>query len=45
MMFIFEVFKKNSSYVSGVSVYCIFVVLWLCLLGCVFQGPISLEVL
>ena len=28
----------------GVSV-CIFVALWLCLFGCVLQGPIRLEVL
>ena len=35
--------EKNSSYVSGVSVY-IFVALWLCLYECVLQGPIRLKV-
>ena len=37
-------FEKNSSYVSGVSL-CIFASLWLCLFGCVLQGPIRLKVL
>ena len=40
----FELFWKNSSYVSGMNV-CIFVALWLCLFGCGLQGPIRLEVL
>ena len=37
-----ELFWKNSTYVSDLSV-CIFVTLWLCVFGCVLQGPISLE--
>ena len=41
---LFEVFWKNSSYVSGVSV-CIFVALYLCMLGCLLQEPIRLKVL
>ena len=42
--FIFELFWKNSSYVSGVSL-CIFVTLWLCMFGCLLQEPIRLKVL
>ena len=41
---IFELFWKNSSYVSGVSV-CIFVALYLCMFGCLLQEPIRLKVL
>ena len=37
--FIFGILR----YISGVSV-CIFVALWLCLFGCVLQGPIRLKV-
>ena len=33
-----------SMYVSGLSV-CIFVALWLCMFGCLLQGPIRLKVL
>ena len=40
----YELFCKNSSYVSGVSV-CIFVALWLCMFGCLLQEPIRLKVL
>ena len=39
-----ELFWKNSSYVSGVRV-CIFVALYLCMLGCLLQEPIRLKVL
>ena len=37
-------FRKNSSYVSGVSV-CIFVALYLCMFGCLLQEPIRLKVI
>ena len=37
-------FEKNSSYVSGLSVW-IFLALWLCVFGCQCQGPIRLKVL
>ena len=42
--FLFELFWKNSSYVSGVSV-CIFAALWLCMFRCLLQEPIRLKVL
>ena len=35
---------ENISHVSGVGV-CIFVGLWVCLFGCVLQGPVRLKVL
>ena len=37
-------FEKKSSYVSGLSP-CIFLALWLCVFGCLWQGPIRLKVL
>ena len=48
----FELFWKNSSYVSGASVcifvalyLCNFVSLYLCMFGCLLQEPIRLKVL
>ena len=41
---VIELFWKNSSYVSGVSV-CIFVALYLCMFGYLLQEPIRLKVL
>ena len=41
---IVELFWKNSSYVSGLSV-CIFVALWLCVFECALQGSIRLKIL
>ena len=39
-----ELFLKNSSYVSGVSV-CISVALWVCVFGFLLQEPVRLNVL
>ena len=36
-------FEENSSYVNGLSV-CLFVALWLCVFGCLLQGPKMLKV-
>ena len=41
---IVELFLKNSSYVSGLSV-CIFGDLWLRVFGCAMQGSIRLKIL
>ena len=36
-------FEENSSYVNGLRI-CIFVALWLCVFGCLLQGPKRLKV-
>ena len=52
LSYFWAIWKKNSSCVSGVSVWifvalylCIFVTLYLCMFGCLLQEPVRLKVL